>query len=472
MQLNRILGPSVTFGLIGSALGVARILAFCRIVPPIAGDRGRADDFTLRAGYLEKLILHFDREVLPSKAAGPSLSVFLAGQILRLLKAKFLVNIAAGMGHNTVELDRAFRMMGSGEITGRAILLRRPSSIQRDTLDLYEKRFWLASDSNFLFDWCYPAVARYPDLRIDLGLSRLKWHLHDDYSHDPLPDDGQTYLRQVSKQENRRAWQDYYALRRRTRGSYPLAAGVEPDAELLDFLGGRPDRLALLHLKYHVANATAVASDPQAYLKAVDWLQERGYLVVQVGRETCPEVLREQGVLSYAESLIASYERDLELFSIASIAVTAGSGIAFIPDCMGVPTVYLDSWHLGMPLASERCVMVPALVEERDSGRTLTLREQLALYWSLEDSGAEIFPGDRYSARNADADEVLAAVKEALSLDPAQPLSALQSRYRDLDPSGLGGLTDARVSQFFLEKHVDLLDEQAATTAARRQISD
>ncbi len=465
--LNRRLGPTITALLAQIVWGASRILSFRYRAAKVNVGVGAFEGTTFHKLALQSLCRNFDKAFLPEKASRPALSTRLAGAVLRLLQLRFIVNVAPGMGHNTVELDRAFRMMKSGQITGRVALLRRPSPIHRDTLDLYRNWFWFASDSNFLFDWLFPAVARYPKLRIDLGLSRLKWHLRDDCTHDELPSDGQTYLQQVSKEENRLAWQEYYALRRQTKDDHPLAEGLEPDAELLEFLGGRPRKLALVHLKYHVANATATASDPGSYLDAIDWLHDQGYLVVQVGREYRPEAFRERGVLNYAQSSIASYKHDLQIFSIASLAITAGSGIAFMPDCMGIPLVYLDSWHLGMPLASSRCVMVPALVEEVDTGQRLTFRDQFALYWSLEDSGDETFPIDRYRARNAERDEVLAAVKEALALRAdEQPLTPYQRAYRDIEGNGLSALALARTSHYFLEKHAILLIAQPVKKAA------
>ncbi|MEE8558139.1 MAG: TIGR04372 family glycosyltransferase, partial [Myxococcota bacterium] len=236
------------------------------------------------------------------------------------------------------------------------------------------------------------------------------------------------------------------------------AQGIQPDDELLSFLGGETEQLALIHVKLHVANATAAPSDPGEYRESLEWLRKQGYRLVLVGREPMPEAFEPFDLLNYAESPIATYARDLQLFSRASLAVTAGSGAALIPDCMGVPLLYLDSWHLQMPLFSPRCVMVPALVRERESGEFLCLRDQLNLYKSLADHGDETFPIDRWEPRNASSDEILAGLKELLSLvvQPS-PLDELQQEYRRLDPDGLLPLSQSRASRYFLEKHRELL---------------
>ncbi len=378
---------------------------------------------------------------------------------MRHQRVRVLFNVVPGLGHNTVELDLFFRMQALGQVGKgeRIALVRRSNNIHDDTLSLYRRRFWLATKSNVLFDLLVPPAASASDLRIDCGLSRLKWHYEPDR---PLavPYGGQSYLHQVSKAENREAWIRYYDIRRRTADINPLKEGVGVDPSLRKFLRYYQKPIALVHIKYHVANATAAPTDPASYVPAIEWLKSQGYLVVQAGREPLPAEFKRLGVLNYAQSQFASYRHDIQLFAHAALAVTAGSGIAMIADCMGTPLVYLDSWHLGMPMASARCVMVPSLVRERTTGRLLTFREQLELYFSLEDRGAEIFPDDRFAGRNADAAEVLAAVKETLSTDDkVRNLSPLQQKYRFLDRNGLGSMTDARISEYFIERHADLL---------------
>lgn len=373
----------------------------------------------------------------------------------------FLANLVPGMGHNTVELDYFLRRKAVGQLPEdrRFALIRAPNAVHRDTLDLYGPHFDWASKSRWLYSLLLPLTVRFPELRLDCGLSRLKWHLRPDGSFD-WPPRGQTFLYQVSKAENRSAWAGYYRLRAETENLTPLAEGIGVDPELLAFLGGRTEKLALFHMKLGIINATAAPTEPRNYLQAIRWLTEQGYQVVHVGREPMPDVYKDLGVWNYAEHPVASYRRDLQLFSIADLAVTAGSGISQIPDCMDRPLVYLDSWHLGMPMASRKCVMVPALVRDRATGRLLSFAEQFDLYLSMEDRGDEVFPLARYEGRNASPDEVMAAVKEALelSIDPTRPLTDRQHAYRSLDSGGLLGISRSRISEYFLTKHKELLD--------------
>jgi putative glycosyltransferase (TIGR04372 family) len=383
--------------------------------------------------------------------------------LMRGLRLKLLFNVVPGLGHNTVELDMFFRMKALGRYGAkdRIILLRQVNEIHKDTLSLYRDRFWFASSSIVLFNFLMPAAANADDLQLDCGLSRLKWN-YDPRRNLVIPVGGQTYLHQISKAENREAWKRYYQIRRETRGLAPLTDGLSLDVDLRSFLGNDERPLALVHIKQHIANATGAVTDPSHYVETIRHLRDEGFNVVQVGREQQPDEFRLLGVINYAESRLASYRHDLQLFAAASIAITAGSGIAMLADCMDTPLVYLDSWHVGMPMASARCVMVPTLVRRKSDNQLLSIREQLDLYFSLEDSGSETFPDDEYVAVNAAADEVLAAVKEVMGLEGTEPLSALQQAYRGLDRGGLGELSMSRVSDYFIERHSETLRSKSA----------
>jgi putative glycosyltransferase (TIGR04372 family) len=179
-----------------------------------------------------------------------------------------------------------------------------------------------------------------------------------------------------------------------------------------------------------------------------------------------PPEFADLGVLNYAESAVASYRHDIQLFKSAAVAVTGGSGIAFLPDCLGVPYVYANSWHIGMPMCSRYCVMTPALVQEIASGRLLSLAEQAELYWAMPDDGHESFPQDRYRAINASGEEILEAVKEALALkSDLCAFDELQLRYLSVDDRGLLPVTGARISAHFIAAHRDLLPAQREPAA-------
>lgn len=407
--------------------------------------------------FRQSLFFYYDRKIVPEKARISGPVIFSIRILLRVLRIRFLWNIASGTGHNTVELDYFFRLQMKTGFQNRVVFLRRPSVFHNDTLSLYRTRFLLASNNDFLCDFLFPVIAGSKKLIIDCGLSRLKWEIGKDGTfEEALP--GQSYFFQIDKRDNIIQWQKYFEVRAETDGEYPLGKDIALDSELVDFIGGPPTKLALVHIKNHVANATAAPSNPFDYCTTIQWLLDQGFQVVQVGREPCPPSFRELGVIPYCESALATYKHDLQIFSLAKLAITAGSGIAFLPDCLGIPYVYLDSWHIGMPMISSRCVMVPALVVDRSTDKFLSFVDQIRLYHLLQDAGNEIFPSRDFYGRNAAPDEILGAVKEALVLEnESVDLSPLQIQYRNLLFDGCLQMTKAKVSQGFLEKHSNLL---------------
>jgi putative glycosyltransferase (TIGR04372 family) len=422
---------------------------------------GTPRDVYVAGHFRELLIHHYDRDMVPKKAQRLNPILVAVKCILLLLRVRFVWNVSPTTGHNTQELDYFFRLRLVGSADGRAVFLRRPSPIHNDSISLYGKRFWFASNNQVLCDLLFPIVVSTERLRIDCGLARGKRQLKADGTYHILSPD-QTYLGEISKEENTVQRHRYYLLRNRTLDDAPLTDGVGCDAELARLLGNDGRKIALLHIKLDAINATAAASDPNAYLPAIRWLLENRYQVVFVGREAYPTQFKEFGVLNYSESTLASYRHDIQLFALAAVAITAGSGISYLADCMNKPYVYLDSWHLAMTNPSPRCVVVPCCVRERKRGRLLTFAEQNVLYFNLPDRGGERFPIDVYEGRNADAGEVLAALCEALSMNGTEPLSPEQSRYREILPKLMRETVRSRISQFFLDQHSELLADAPA----------
>lgn len=412
--------------------------------------------------YFRLLLIHFyDRDLVPKKAQRLNPMLIAVKHLLLFLRVRFVWNVSPTTGHNTQELDYFFRLRLVGSADGRVAFLRRSSRIHDDSISLYQDRFWLASNNPVLCDLLFPIIASTERLRIDCGLARGKRQLKADGSYHILSP-AYTYLGEVSKEENTLQRYRYYVLRKRTANDTPLLDGVRCDPDLARFLDNGGSKIALLHIKLDAVNATAAPTDPNAYLPAIRWLLDNRYRVVFVGREPYPAQFKEYGVVNYSESPLASYRHDIQLFALAAVAITAGSGISYLADCMNKPYVYLNSWHLAMTNPSPRCVVVPCCVRERKTGRLLTFAEQNALYFDLPDSGGERFPTDSYEGRNADTAEVLAALQETLSLNGTEPLSAEQSRYREILPKLMRETVRSRVSQFFLDRHPELLIDRPA----------
>jgi putative glycosyltransferase (TIGR04372 family) len=375
---------------------------------------------------------------------------------LKSKKVCLVWNIAGGTGHTTCELDHFLRLLHTGAIerSRRYVWIQKPDGFSEVCMRGFGSSFYCARASYLLYALCLPLAVAFEDVTVDCGLSRLKWQLGRRRIRSET-DPGQTYLYQMPKAANQEQLRRYFHLRRQSLHIHPLRQGAFDDRQLMAFLGNDSQPLALIQSKMDVKNATAAPTDPDTYLDALIYLKEKGYRLVFVGREEMPGCFRELNMLNYAASTCASFENDLLLFRRAAVAVLSGSGLAYVADCLGVPYLYLNAWHLARPQMSPLCVMVPTLVR-RFSGEWLLFREQMDLYLDLEDVGAEVFPVDAYVARNASSDEIATALKELLNDGCA--FTDLQEKFKQLDAQGPLEYAAARYSDYFLKKHAHLFD--------------
>jgi len=374
---------------------------------------------------------------------------------------RFVINISQGTGQVLPELDNFLHRLKLGAHEQRRyVWLRVVTDFSRACVRLYGHYFWFAAASNVLYDLCLPMILHWPDITLDAGMAGLTWQLPTDTRYVP-PRPWATHLVALSKEVPLAQWKDYYRIRAQDTDYYPLrsaaADSLAPDNPLRTFLGSATQNLALVHIKENVMNATAHITDPGTYLPALAYLADQRYRLVFVGREHMPEAFKQFDMLNYANSSIASFAHDLQLFAIAKLAITGGSGIAWIADVLGTPTLYLNSWHLFMPPFQKDCVFVPTLVQKK-TGEYLTFTEQYRLYRSTPADRGDVFPIETHAPRNASADEILTSLKELISLmtHPA-PLSDLQEKYRQLGREGWVEYAQSRISSDFVKKHKNLL---------------
>ena len=385
--------------------------------------------------------------------------------LYRFLKAKnicFVVNIAEGTGHVLPELDNFFRQLRLLEIDPgkKYVWLRTRNDFSRACVALYGSKFAWSYESNLLYDFFLPLVLKFHDVTHDAGTSALYWQ---------LPKKGivaaakpwQTYLYMGTKQEAHRLWLEYYRRRSETADFVPLQefarGALHPGRRLRNFLGKDLGRLALIHLKTNVMNATAAPTDPATYLPSLRYLLNRGYKLVFVGREVMPEVFKSLPMLNYAQSSVASFYHDLQLFALADVSVVGGSGIAWIADCLDEPVLYLNSWHMFMTPFTRKCVYVPTLVKAHD-GNLLSFREQYDLHYADSVHHGDVFPAQDYEPINAGADDILSGLQELLS-DPQgnKELTTLQDDFKRVYAGSWMTYAHSRISDVFVNKYSPLL---------------
>jgi putative glycosyltransferase (TIGR04372 family) len=408
--------------------------------------------------------LRYEIRVAPFMAANMPWMFWPAYRLLRASNICFVLNSSDGTGHIIPELDNFFRMLFLGELdpSKRYVWVRKSNDFTRTCVRFYRHKFWWAIANNLVYDLLLLITVRYRDITLDVGIARSKWQLSPSNEYHP-PDDRQTFLHFVSKAEATRQTLDWYTRRLKSAEYFPLADATFENGELIQFLKGNTDRLALVHIKTYVANATAAPTDPETYLEALSYLTDLGYNLVFVGREEMPDVFHRYGIINYSESRIASFSNDIQLFNMAQAAIVGASGIGWLAEVFkDIPYLFLNSWHIGRPLFGRNCIYVPTLVTD-PSGSQLSFSDQIELYHSLPDLEHEFFPASRFRARNATSDEILAATQEMIALkNEHRERSALQEGYRRIDEGNLMYLSLARCSEYFLQKHSALLRQPVA----------
>lgn len=407
--------------------------------------------------FLRKMQFQYEVSIAPFlavKACWIFLPFYL---ILKRFRICFVVNIASGTGHIICELDNFLRKLHLEEVDPRRryVWIKKGDPFAKTCVSLYRRHFWWAISNTLIYDLLLPLLVLPSEISLDCGLSRLKWQLSTDKKRFVLP--GQTFLYQISKKEGSKLWLDYYQRLQRSADYFPLLHKEEKEAVCLRRALGLKEKVALIHLKDVVKNATAKATDPSTYLPSIEYLLNKGYQVVFVGREKMPELFQNYPIVNYAESSIASFRNDIVLFQLADLAITSGSGIAFLADAFDRPYLYVNSWQLSMAMFSKKSIAVPALLQKKN-GEILSFEEQMFIYDSQIDAGDEFFSDKELQARNATADEILNGLKELLSLDAEwQERSRLQEDFQTLNSQAPLYYVFSRVSDFFLERHASLL---------------
>ena len=376
--------------------------------------------------------------------------------IIRLAKIRFVTNIALGVGHIVPEADHFLRLKKTGAIDPnlRYVLIFQNSALAAGFCEIYRHHFFYCTSSTFLFLLTAPLLLIDPNLQVDCGLSRLKFRLPD-------PGDATLYppfQQRISKLNGYRNRIGYYRLRGQIQDYLPLRSGNFEESVLEELLN-YDDRIALIQIKTKPMNAAALPTNPETYLPALEYMMELGIRLVKIGYEKIPDSFTSLGMLDYPSTPQARFSNDLRLVRRASI-VLATSGVGWMPCVMEVPQVYAKFWHIFTPPFSKNCIMAPTLVRRRTDDQILSFSDQFDLYINKKDEyGPELFPIDTHEPINATSDEILAAVKECLALaEKERPLSNLQRQYKMLDPEGFLAYAESRISEYFINKHSDLLE--------------
>lgn len=406
--------------------------------------------------WVRKVLLYFETRVAPWMATYFCWIYWPLAFICKRSNICFVINIAGGTGHIISELDQFFRKLKIGhvDLSKKYIWIRKNDVFSKTCLKLYGDQFYFSKGSYLLYLFLLPFTIRYRQFTYDAGLSRLKWQFLGKQSKRQSLD--QSYLDQVSKKTGIEYWSSYYQIRAQTRSHFPLVTD-RLKWDLDDLLGPIEQKRVLIHLKEKAENATALPTDPLTYLPFISYCKNQGHQMVFVGREKMPPCFASYGVIDYASSLKASFQRDILLFQSAYLCVLSGSGISFLADCFNIPYLYINSWHLPLVMFSSASVHVPTLVQKKE-GAFLSFQEQIALYLEMPDKGAERFPETKGIPKNASGEDIYQAVLELEQLiQNWTPASTLQEQFRCLRTDIPLRWSESRISHHFIQKYQFLL---------------
>lgn len=386
-------------------------------------------------------------------------------------------------GHMIAELDNFLRMRHLGEVDARrnylAIMPKGVLGIPEIIAATYPAVFNSTSGIQIMTDGdgelCKLAAdiqMLRPELSVGVGLSHFRGSLRDEacrkmarLAH--LPGWPQRLTWVISQEMLAERTLQYFRRRWESQDYCPWIDIPELSPELRGLLGGKTDKLALIHIRSNARGSGSAANagtqtDPSRLIPTLGYLNDLGYTIVKIGREPYPSEWAPFSVINYSGSSLLNYRNDLLLLKAAKFVMVNASGFGNLPDILGTPMVFYGGWHIGFPPLGPKCVLLPSLMRSKACGRFLKFIEQLQFFRSLpefwEEGNCMSFPVDKYDERPPEADEILASVQEAIALGQSStPRSKEQERFVDLDRKKYFAHVQSRVSQQFLERFPEAL---------------
>jgi putative glycosyltransferase (TIGR04372 family) len=214
----------------------------------------------------------------------------------------------------------------------------------------------------------------------------------------------------------------------------------------------------VLQIKELAVNASFLPTDPASYLLVIDQMIKRGFSIIFAGREKCPKIFKDRGVLNYSESDLASPENDYFLVREASAVLSSASGFAVMADVMGKPLLTVNSWSFKF-VPNQTSLTIPSLLSKNN--QRLKFKEQLRLATNLGHCSTALNRDTLYSCQDASADDIYDAWQVILARVETAAIereTELQVRFRESfsanDPIRYAC---SRMSDAFLKKNLDLL---------------
>ena len=378
------------------------------------------------------------------------------------------------------ELDNFLRMRHLGEtpadIPYFAVFNTSPIDMPQHIAATYPHLF--NSKVRFVVDDHLHAIvaelhSHFPDLFADVGLSHFKGFLRTEPERQSsrlmaLPNYPMKLAWVVSHETNIRKTLDYFRRRALTRDFNPLADIPSLGPELSNLLGGKTEKIALIHIrsidrsKGSAGNA-GTKTDPVTLEPTLAYLRDTGYTLVKVGLEAYPPEWSAYGVINYTNSGLLTFSNDMRLLKAASFVMVNASGFQNLPDILETPMVVYGTWPIAAMSPGKSIVHVPTILRAKRNGLLLKFAEQIDRSFSRhqfwEKGDCLNLPAEEFDLRHPASNELLEATKEAISLSQNfQQRSELQNRFIDLSKHHYFEHVEGRISQFFLENFSDALE--------------
>ena len=172
-------------------------------------------------------------------------------------------------------------------------------------------------------------------------------------------------------------------------------------------------KIALIHIKTSEDNACAKRTNPNTYLKAMNYLIRNNYQLIFYGREKIPEIFKSLPIINYANSNYTSWMNDVVLVEKSSLFICFASGIGALAGVLDKPLLYIGYWTPNIVHSNKKSIFIPTLLKKKNDQKFLTFKKHLDYLYECENQN---FASEDYDPINPDEEDILNSVKELILL--------------------------------------------------------
>ena len=150
-------------------------------------------------------------------------------------------------------------------------------------------------------------------------------------------------------------------------------------------------------------------SDISEYELSIQWLIERGVRVIRMGKNMIkPLSINHELVIDYPFLKETNDLLDIWLFAHCNLCVSTGTGIDYVSDVFRKPILFINFLPLIDFISWSNAMHVPKKLLWADSGKELSLRENINNSWGRNDH----YSNHNIKIQNLNKDEILVSIKE------------------------------------------------------------